>query len=426
MKKCIVIGGGFAGLSAAAFLSKYKYKVKLLEASPKSGGRAYSMPAKDGKTIIDNGQHILMGCYSDTIKMLKMVDAQDNFIYQKNLEINFLQSGGKKIKLKATSVPYPFNLLFGIMNYSAISFYDRLKVIKFFLTLLVLSRNKITDSTVSDLLNSGNQNETINKALWDVIAIGALNTNTKKASADTFITILKQIFFNGNFSSTIILPKRGLSDSYISSTAKFIRSNNGSIHNSCTVTGSEIENNRISKIFTNADVITEFDSVICAVPFYAFGKIVDSSVLLKQPLLEYSSILTVHVWLNEINLKDDFYGLIDSPLHWIFNKGTHLTLVISDADYLMEKSKEEIYNLIKNELYKFAGINESEIITYQILKEKRATFIPSVSANNSRPPVKTKLDNLFVAGDWIDTGLPSTIESAVKSGRMAAEAVLNL
>jgi hydroxysqualene dehydroxylase len=171
--------------------------------------------------------------------------------------------------------------------------------------------------------------------------------------------------------------------------------------------------------------ISDFDCVISAVPYHAFQKFISVSYLNKKPDLRYSSILTIHLWLSHNPLKEDFYGLIDSPVHWIFNKKTHLTLVISDADYLNGKSKEEILFLAARELKKYIKLDLDDIIDFQIIKEKRATFIPSEHTLNSRPSVITGLDNFFVAGDWVDTGLPSTIESAVKSGRMAADAVLH-
>lgn len=425
MKKCIVIGGGFAGLSTAVFLANNNFKVRLIEASPKLGGRAYSLLAKDGKTVIDNGQHILMGCYSETIKFLKLINADKNFQYQSNLKINFLKTGGNKVTLKAFPIPYPFSLLLGIMNYQAISFRDRIKVIGFILKILKLKDN-LNNLTVSDLLKSEKQNDRINKALWEVIAIGALNTNINKASAEIFRTIIKEIFSKGNFSSAIILPEYGLTESYIADTVNFIKDHAGTISTSYTVTGCEVENNRIRKLITTNEIITDFDYVISALPFYSFEKVFDTTLLMKQPQFEYSSILTVHVWLRKNSFTEKFYGLIDSPLHWIFNKNTHITLVISDADYLIERSKEEIFNLIKAELNKFAGIQQDDIKDFQVIKEKRATFIPSVAVQNTRPPVTTKLSNLFIAGDWIDTGLPSTIESAVKSSRMVSEVICKL
>ena len=425
MNKCIVIGGGFAGLTTAVYLTSKNIKVDLFEASPKLGGRAYSFLAKDGNTIIDNGQHILMGCYNETLRLMKIIGAQENLIYQSSLEINFLRENFEIIKLKSASFPYPFNLMFGILNYGAISFVQRLKVLQFFIKLFTYSEQELKKLSVYEWLLKEKQNGEISKSLWEIVSIGALNTNIKKASAKVFADILKEIFLKGTFASTIILPKYGLSESYCKSAREFIESNDGKIYLSRPITDLVIRNNRIAQAKTDEEIISDFECVISAVPYHAFQKFSSVSYLNKKPDLRYSSILTIHLWLSHNPLKEDFYGLIASPVHWIFNKKTHLTLVISDADYLNGKSKEEILFLAARELKKYIKLDLDDIIDFQIIKEKRATFIPSEHTLNSRPSVITSLDNYFVAGDWVDTGLPSTIESAVKSGRMAADAVLH-
>jgi uncharacterized protein with NAD-binding domain and iron-sulfur cluster len=113
-------------------------------------------------------------------------------------------------------------------------------------------------------------------------------------------------------------------------------------------------------------------------------------------------------------------------MHWVFNKGTHLNLVISDAGELVNKKDEEIMNMIKDEMNKFFLLAPDSIINYKIIKEKRATFVPSNNIIDKRPAQQTNIKNLILAGDWVDTGLPSTIESAVKSGRVAADLILNM
>jgi len=117
--------------------------------------------------------------------------------------------------------------------------------------------------------------------------------------------------------------------------------------------------------------------------------------------------------------------LLNSPLHWIFAKENHINIVISDANYLVDKTKVEILNFVIEELVQYTNIKDEDIQQYKIIKEKRATFVPNVSTLEKRPNSKTPVKNLFLAGDWTNTGLPSTIESAVKSGRIAAELVLN-
>ncbi len=235
---------------------------------------------------------------------------------------------------------------------------------------------------------------------------------------------MSMLFFNGNFASTTILPKYGLSNAYVKNAKEYIESNGGEIKLSSSVKEFIISDNRIVGIKTADEVYKDFNYVISAIPFYAFNNIYPELFLDEKIEFEYSTILNIHIWLKNNPLREQFYGLIDSPVHWIFNKGNHINLVISDADYLIDKPAEEIYEMCINELIKYTELEESDILQYKVLKEKRATFVPSNKNNFKRPSSNTKIANLFLAGDWTDTGLPSTIEGAVKSGRVAAELLL--
>jgi squalene-associated FAD-dependent desaturase len=423
MKKVLVIGGGFAGLSAASFLAANNYQIELIEASPKLGGRAYSFSDSKTQTEIDNGQHILMGCYTHTIDFLNLIGASQNLILQKNLKVNFVKQNFQIHQLSADRFFYPFNLLISMMKYNALKFSERISILKFFLKLFFQHKSDLLDLSVSDWLDKQKQNENTKKAFWNILVVGALNCGAEKASAQMFADILREIFFKGNFSSTIIFPKYGLSETYCEPAKKFIKKHSGSIHLSETVQELIIENDNVTKAVTNKRHITDFDFVFSAIPLFALEKIKTSSLQFQVPKLEYSTILTIHLWLKENNLAEEFYGLIGSPVHWVFNKQTHLTLVISDADYLNEKSKDELLELAASELEKFLLIPKDWITHHNILKEKRATFIPFNRISRKRPSTKTNIKNLFLAGDWIDTGLPSTIESAVKSGRLACVAI---
>jgi squalene-associated FAD-dependent desaturase len=425
-KKVIVIGGGFAGLSAASYLTRKKYKVTLLEASPKSGGRAYSFLDKNSNTIIDNGQHILMGCYFETLNFFSLIGAKENFYFQKRLEVNFVQEGFQVFPLKGFPFVYPINLLIGVLRFEAISFSDRLSLMKVFFKLPFLSSDKYSKINIRDWLENENQSRNVQDAFWKILAVGALNTGIEKASAKIFIDILKQIFLNGNKAAAIVLPKYGLSESYCKNAEEYIVNNGGEIIFSEPVENFITSEDRITEVHSSKKVFLDFDFVISAVPSFALSRIIGQESKIVLPDFSYSSILNFHLWLKENKMPEGFFGLINSPVHWVFNKGTHLNIVISDANELVNKPDEELIEMVKGELKKFFLLNSELITAYRIIKEKRATFIPSNDIVNKRPNQKTQIKNLILAGDLVDTGLPSTIESAVKSGRAAAEIIMNL
>ncbi len=424
MKKCIIVGAGFSGLTSAVYLSKAGYKVEVIESSKKLGGRAYSFLDNETETVIDNGQHILMGCYNETLMFLKIIRAYDKLNIQKKLKVNFLKENFNLQLLDCTSFSYPLNLLKGLLSYKALSINERFQLLKFFLKIYFYSDDELNRLTVFQWLILENQNENIQKAFWDILVVGALNTNSKNASAKVFADILKQIFFRGRKAAAIILPKEGLTETYCNNAKNFIQKNNGLISTSEQVKKLVFEKNKLSKIITSKRSITDFDFVISAVPLYALKKIIDDHSIYNNLKLNYSSILSVHVWLHKNNLEKTFYGLINSGVHWIFNHGSHLTLVTSDANKFMDNSKEEIFKMFSTELGKFAGIKPDEIKSFKIIKEKRSTFLPENGIEKFRPSNKTKYSNFFLSGDWTNTGLPSTIESAVKSGKKTADLIL--
>ena len=423
-KKVIVIGGGFAGLTTAAYLSNNNIKVTLLEASPKLGGRAYSFLDEESNTIIDNGQHIMMGCYQETLKFLSLIKATDNFYFQEKLEVKFINEGFQLSSIKSASKFYPFNLIFGILNYKALSFAERIQLLKLFIKLPFISSDSFSYVNIRKWLEAEHQSKNTQDSFWKILAVGALNTGIEKASAKIFIDILRQIFLRGNKSTTIVLPKFGLSESYCNNAEEFIVKNGGEIIKSEAVEKIIVSDDKVVGLQTSKNKYSDFDYVVSAIPAFALSRIINEKINIKFPDFKYSSILNIHLWLKRNDFPKGFFGLINSPLHWVFNKGSHLNIVISDADELVNKSDDELIVMVKDEMKKFFLFDQELISSYKIIKEKRATFIPSNNLINKRPAQKTPIKNLILAGDWVETGLPATIESAVKSGRVAAELVL--
>lgn len=426
MNKCIIIGGGIAGLTAASILSSKNIQVTLFEASPKLGGRTYSFFDKESGEMVDNGQHIMMGCYNYTLDFIKLIGAGSNFLYQKNLEINFVTDKRRNYVLKARTSIYPFNLLFAICRFDILSSSDKLKLIGLLFKLLIVSKNSLENLSVYEWLIKENQTENIIKSFWEILCVGALNTNLHKASAKLFYDILIEIFFNGNFASTIILPKYGLSESIIDPASDFIKKHHGKILLSEPVNELIVEKDKIVSVKTDSNNYNNFDFVITAIPHHSLRNIISMDSLNIDLEFSYSTIVNIHLWLKEKLIQEKFYGLINSPIHWIFNKGNHINIVISDANKYADISNEEMIEMTFKELEKYTDIKKDSLLRHKIIREKRATFIPQKEILLNRPDSKTKIKNLFLAGDWINTGLPATIEGAAKSGKLAADQILNI
>ena len=426
MAKCLVIGGGFAGLSAAVNLISIGHSVQLLEASPKLGGRAYSFLYDKQNDIVDNGQHIMMGCYNYTLEFLNKIGSLDLLDFQKSLAVTFVGSSGKEYRLDASNLPYPFNLLKAILTYKALSFSERIKVAMLFSGLLTIEPEKYSDITSGKFLEEHKQSSNTIKAFWEILHVGTLNCALDESSAASFIYILKKMFLSGNKASTIVLPKTGLSELYCSNAQKYIINSGGEIFLSTKVLSLGTDSsNEITSVITDKGEWNNFDYVILAAsPFNVKNLLAEINLDDILPSLKYSSIVTCHMWLNQNPFTEKFYGMIDSKIHWAFNHAKHISLITSAADNLINLTKEEMYAEFVEELEKYFSFFKREIIIdYMIIKEKRATFIPESNVIISRKLLNSKYGKLVLAGDWTNTSLPSTIEGAVKSGVLASRAI---
>ncbi len=425
MSKCIVIGGGLAGLTSAVYLSESGIDVDLIEASPKLGGRTYSFHSKEQKTIVDNGQHVLMGCYNHTLEYLTKIDALNTLTFQKHLCVNYVERGGRQFKLEANGKLYPFNLIIGLLKFKAISFNDRIKIIGLFKTVLFSNPDNYNDQTVYEWLIAKTQSKESIRLFWDMLVVSIMNTKPELAAAKLFASTLKKVFLSGNAGSKMIIPNKGLSEVFCDKAVKVIEENNGNIHYSERVVELEFVNDRITKVITNNRIYSDFDFLISAVPFFSLIKFYPSKSLLQfEKYFNYSPIVTVHLWLKENIFSKDFYGFLDSEIHWLFNHGAHISLLTSNAVALSQKTKKEILAIFQSELKAFFPNFDSEnILSSIIIKEKRAGFLPTNKYENIRSQIKSDFSNLIFAGDWTNTGLPSTMEGAVKSGISACAEV---
>ncbi len=425
MKKCLIVGGGLAGLSAAVSLTKKNIHVHLIEASPKFGGKVYSFVDDKSGDEIDNGQHLLLGCYYETLAYIKNIGVTNLFFFQEQLDINFVTRDKTKYQLKPTDLPYPLGLFFGFLNYDILSILDKIKILSLLAQLPFIQSEKYLTISVEDWLIEQSQSRNCIKSFWDIMAVGALNSKLKDASAKIFIDILKVIFLNGNDASAMIIPKEGLSKTFVDPAIDFLKVRSNELSLSEKLLEIFINQDKAVAVKTDKGSITDFEAVILAIPSYSLSKINDSNSILENGKTDMttSSILTLHLWLKENKLKKSFYAFIDSRLHWVFNHGDYITTVTSSADELIEKSHEELFSIVSAELFTYLGINRENISRYKIIKEKRATFIPNKENLMKRPSAKTKLENVFLAGDWTNTGLPATIEGAIKSGDTAAKEV---
>ena len=424
MKKVLIIGGGFVGLAAAVFLAEKKFKVTLLESSPSLGGRAKSFYSPKLQTNVDNGQHLLMGCYDGTLKFLEKIGATENFERFRKINVPFLEKGGRQTYLNVRSFLYPFNLASALFRFNAVPASKRFKIFIPFFSLL--SINESFADNLNAWLSSLKQDPVLQKAFWNILSIGALNAPPEKSDVKIFKNVLSKMFLSGNKGFEFIIPSKPLTEAYALPAKKFIENNGGEIFLSERAVSVKTQRGKITEVITTKRKLKEFDAVISSVPFRQAKKIFGENFLPEiEDSISYSPILNLHIGLKNNPLNCKFAALIDSKIHWVFNHGSYITLVTSAAFELIEKSKEEISETLLAELQNYIPLFYNDLVTgIEITKEKEATFVPSAKFEKLRKKIKSPFKNLLLAGDWTHPGLPATIESAVLSGFSAGRNAL--
>ncbi|MDE3057352.1 MAG: hydroxysqualene dehydroxylase HpnE [Bacteroidota bacterium] len=439
----LVIGGGVAGLAAAVELASKNLSVLLVEQKQHLGGRAYSFLHNETDDEIDNGQHLMMGCYHNTLRLLDMIGSLPDVSLQSALRVAFRHPEKGKTELHASSLPAPFHLLSGLLGLKSLSLPDRFSLLRVGAALVRAKPDRdehLQRMTVSEWLRSLHQSEANRKYLWDILAIGTLNDTPERVSASLFVKVLQAAFLGKQSDSAMAIPRKGLSRIFGEPAADFLRSHGGEVRMNTAVERVVVRDKRVSEVMLSTGEIVKSDAVISAVPYFDLPKLFDKQTPLEFPEFNIaenfisSSIVTIHLWFDTDFAEEEFVALLDSPIHWVFNKtkmygksnsnGSYLSLVISGAEKFMAIEKEELAALALTELKKFFPESRTAALLHSlVIKEKRATFSPRVGTEQFRPSHSTSIENLFLAGDWTDTKLPATIEGAVQSGFACAEAV---
>lgn len=440
-KKVIVIGGGFAGLSAASALAQQNHVVTLLEGRQVLGGRAFSFNDPVTGDSVDNGQHLFMGCYQETIKFLSRVDAMEGLTFQPVMNIPFVGAGRFHDTLRCLPLPSPWHLYSGLLRLGTLSWGDRWRLRHVEQELRKdLSLQDLDRLTVDEWLKNCGQSERARRYLWDLITIACLNEDPRIASAYPFVTVLKQAFFGDPRSSQLAFANVGLSELYVKAATRYIEFRGGKVKARSPVHRLIIEHSTVTGVLLRSGEELSADAVISAVPPWALQKMVPQYLLEKDPYfaqlkqLSYAPIISIHLWFDREITDDLFAGLLDTQTQWLFNRSRihrdpktkegYVSLVISGAHAFVDWEDKKILSMVLEELKRLYPKAESAALARSlVIKETHATLSPKVNTERFRPLATSPLKNLYVAGDWTRTGLPATIESACLSGHTCADLI---
>jgi zeta-carotene desaturase len=406
MPTVLIAGGGLAGLSAAAALAGAGFEVDLYEARPFLGGRATSypvVPADPDSPTIDNCQHILLGCCVNLLDFYSRLGVRDLIRFHR--EFYFIEPGGR------VSV-FGRGRLAAFLGLKFLGARDKLGIANALMALR-RERGRRTDLdriTMLDWLREKRQTGRAIGRLWRPVLVSAVNEELDRMAARHGF----QVFWLG------FLARAGAGDMGVPAVPL------ARLYDASAFTGARLHlRTPVERIdaggFTVAGEVRTADFLVCALPFERL-----ESVGLAAPPLEHSPITGIHLWFDREVMQLPHATLLDGPLHWVFRKdsGRYLQFVVSASRELAGMSGGAIIDMAIGQVRRyFPAARDACLERSHVVKELRATFSAAPGVDALRPGPATAIPRLFLAGDWTATGWPATMEGAVRSGYIAAEAV---
>ncbi len=441
----LIIGGGWAGLSAAIELVDSKKNICLIDSAKQLGGRAREVQVK--QLVVDNGTHIMIGAYTETLRLIKKVRcsaghySEKEYIKREGLALNYKQSQKKQnqkpeINLPCIPLPAPFNIIGSFLFARGLSLKDKLCVltlgIKIKLNLITLP----ADLALEVFFIKQNQTDTVIKSIWEPLCLAIMNTPINQASAEIFLHVLKESFFKSRHASDLLFFKTTLSEIFPAPAKKYIMQQGGEIlleQKALSIT----KENDFYRVATPSSELQAKHIVIATPPLVAAKLLMGiNTQQALDPLLNnlkqfsYQTICTVYLqYPQTIQCQRSMQGFLGTTSQWMFDKKSLtnqpglVSIIISSGGPHLELDNPALIKTVTEELAQFYPQWPAPLDAF-VIREKRATFTASVNINRIRPANKTAMDNLWLAGDYTSTQYPATLEGAVRSGLQCAQQIL--
>lgn len=436
--KIFILGAGVAGISCALKLVQSGFETVLIEASPAIGGRMRSFRDKKFGEILDNGQHLFAGAYESFFALLKFFGTYDILEFQRNMRVPFFFPGGEKKILNTGLLPGKAGVAAGIMSLKGVGALEKIAALNF-ARKIVSGRARIAGKTVLALLAEHGQNGAICETFWEPIVLATLNCPGEKASAEVFARVLRKAFFGGEQSAKLAFSKAAFSELLAPFEKKFEKMG-GRLILSNSARKIEISQNRIVKVkLRNGSIENPAAVVACLPPDRLNALLPDAANLAKMKSdlqkFKFSTIVSAYLKFDRKFADESFGALMRARTHWFFDmseirrdlvKGGDriISITTSAAESFNDISQKELLDIHIEDLRgAFPAANKARLLNWKIIRDRRATALIDAETHSIRPKSETPLENLFIAGDWTDTGLPATLESAAQSGETAAKAV---
>ncbi len=436
-----VAGGGLAGLAAACALSEAGFRVTLFEKRPFLGGRASSWEHPGTGEVVDNCQHVLFRLCTNLMEFYERIGVVDQIRWFDRM--NFIEPGGRISVMKSSPLPAPLHTAPSFFTFPFLSVADRLSIARA-LTPLTLTAQRDTGESFQQWLDAHGQTKTAVDRFWRPILISALSEELDLISISAAAQVIRESM-KSPAARQMGVPTVPLTDLY-NRAGDYIRARGGVLHFRQSLESFAADSSGVQvRIASKENGPSEgFDYLVIALPFDALSRVLpdspESAPLREQVShFENSPITGIHLWFDRQISDLDHAVLLDRTIQWMFHKsrlqpmrtsegnetnGSYIELVVSSSKSLIDKSRAEIVDLALAEVREFfPAARQAALVKSTVIKEVNATYSPRPGIDAHRPSAVTAWPRVFLAGDWTATGWPATMEGAVRSGYLAAEAI---
>jgi squalene-associated FAD-dependent desaturase len=443
--KVAVVGAGFAGLAAAVALQERRHTVTLLERRGVLGGRATSVRDALTGEDVDNGTHLMIGAYGDTLDLLRRAGADDLAWTQPDLRIDYVDERGPT-SLRCPPLAAPWHLLAGLLGLR-LPWRARWDALR--LAMAVKMGGPPHGLTLEEYFDRTRQGPDVRRLLWGPLATAVLNESPPRAAAVLFYNVFRAAFLGHRAHSSLVFLRCGWAQLH-ERLATYFAARGGSLRRRALVSEVVVREGRAAAVSLRQRPLEkaairagasatperlEVDAVVLAVPWTAVPSLLPEDVRSQDPFarltqLGGSPIVSVEMWLDRVVVPQAMVGLRAGEMEWVFDKGRlfgragapqHLSFIASAAWRSLPRTNAELAAAAEEALRRyFPAMAGAAVQRTLVLREPEATFTCGPQAEALRPGPRTSVAGLWLAGDWTDTGLPSTIEGAVRSGRLAA------
>jgi zeta-carotene desaturase len=427
-----VVGGGLAGLAAGCALADAGLRVTLFEKRPFLGGRASSYEHPGTGEVVDNCQHVLLGCCTNLVDFYRRIGVEDKIRWYDRL--TFIEPGGRRSELAPSWLPAPFHGVPSFWHASSLSGRDKLAIARAMVRLMDGVPADTCEHFLSWLQRHGQTQGAINR-FWKVVLVSALNEDLDRMSVRYATQVFRESFLKTPEGGRMGVPRVPLRDLYAAA-ADYIRARGGEVRLRAPVDSFHADTAQVRVCASGSEFSSEF--AVLAVPFEALEQLLPQTTAAEQLRaalghFESSPITGIHLWFDRQVTDLDHAVLLDRTIQWMFHKsrllgreggGSYVELVVSASKSLVEKSRAEILELAQRELADFfPTARAAQVVKATVIKEVHATYSVLPEADRYRPRAATVWPRVFLAGDWTATGWPATMEGAVRSGYFAAETI---